>query len=54
MPSLIHVLIVVLIVGMLVWLVQSLPIQDPFKTILLVVVVIIGIVALLPLLGIPI
>jgi hypothetical protein len=44
---LISLLIAVLVIGLLIWLVQLLPLPDPFKTIAMVIVVIIAILWLL-------
>jgi hypothetical protein len=40
-PMLISLLIAVIVLGLLLWLVQLLPLPDPFKTIALVIVVLI-------------
>jgi hypothetical protein len=49
--SLIGVLVVVIIIGLLLWLVQQLPIAQPFKQIAMVVLIVICIIWLLSMLG---
>jgi hypothetical protein len=49
--DLISLLIVVIIVGLLVWLVQQLPLAAPFKTIAMVIIIVICIIWLLSMLG---
>lgn len=44
---LISLLIAVLVIGLLIWLIQMLPLPDPFKTIAMVIVVIIALLWLL-------
>lgn len=44
---LVSLLIAILVIGLLVWLVQILPIPEPFRTVAIVVVVIIAIIWLL-------
>jgi hypothetical protein len=48
--DLVSLLIVVLVLGLIIWLVQYLPIGEPFKTIAMVIVVVICLIYLLRLL----
>jgi len=49
--SLVGLLVVVIIIGLVLWLIQQLPLEQPFKTVALVLIVLIAIVWLLG--GIP-
>jgi uncharacterized membrane protein YwzB len=50
--SLISLIVIVVIVGMVFWLLQSLPIAEPFRTVLYILCVIVAIIFLLQVIGI--
>lgn len=52
MVTLINVLIVVIIIGLIYWIVMSLPLPPPFKLVAQVIMAIIAIVLLLGLIGV--